>query len=169
MGRYNNINVTLANQLNQQRTDIMNTASANQAGMNTQLYDKYTTVNQQFDNSKALARQKLRQSYIDGITNKAKTQALNSLYPNFYTDPTSGGNVYANPYYKPDPTIPSSDSEYDAAFEKYGPQGIDSYMDWKYGKSKKGRGRSRNRYEDYQGYPGTSGSYTKTAEEEEEE
>ena len=169
MGRYNNLNVTLANQLNQQRTDIMNTASANQAGMNTQLYDKYTTVNQQFDNSKALARQKLRQSYIDGITNKAKTQALNSLYPNFYTDPTSGGNVYANPYYKPDPTIPSSDSEYDAAFEKYGPQGIDSYMDWKYGKSKKGRGRSRNRYEDYQGYPGTSGSYTKTAEEEEEE
>lgn len=166
MGRYNNLNVGLANQLNQQRSDIVNTASANQAAMNTQLYDKYTIANQQFDNSKALARQKLRQSYIDGITNKAKTQALNSLYPNFYTDPTSGGNVYPNPYYTPNPTVPSSDNEYDAAFEKYGPQGIDSYLDWKYGRSKKGR--SRNRYEDYQGYPGTSGSYAKTAEEEEE-
>ena len=87
----------------------MNQASANQAAMNTQLWDKYTTLNQQFDNSKALARQKLRQSYIDAITNKAKTQALNTLYPNFYTDGSSGGYVYADPNYDPNPTVPKDD------------------------------------------------------------
>ena len=79
--RYNNMNVEIANKLNQERTSIMNTASQNKAGLDTQLFDKYTIANQQFDNSKNLARQELRKSYIDGITNKAKTQALNSLYP----------------------------------------------------------------------------------------
>lgn len=91
--RYNNMNVEIANKLNQERTSIMNTASQNKAGLDTQLFDKYTIANQQFDNSKNLARQELRKSYIDGITNKAKTQALNSLYPNFYTDPSRGGDV----------------------------------------------------------------------------
>ena len=153
MGRYNNLNVTLANQLNQQRTDIMNTASANQAGMNTQLYDKYTTVNQQFDNSKALARQKLRQSYIDAITNKAKTQALNTLYPNFYTDPSSGGYVYADPNYDPNPTVPKDDKEFDEAYKKYG-KDVNAYLDWKYGRTGK---KKRNSYEDYEGYPGGYG------------
>ena len=153
MGRYNNLNVTLANQLNQQRTDIMNTASANQAGMNTQLYDKYTTVNQQFDNSKALARQKLRQSYIDAITNKAKTQALNTLYPNFYADPSSGGYVYADPNYDPNPTVPKDDKEFDEAYKKYG-KDVNAYLDWKYGRTGK---KKRNSYEDYEGYPGGYG------------
>lgn len=154
MGRYNNLNVGLANQLNQQRTDIMNQASANQAAMNTQLWDKYTTVNQQFDNSKALARQKLRQSYIDAITNKAKTQALNTLYPNFYTDGSSGGYVYADPNYDPNPTVPTNDKEFDEAYTKYGKDGVTAYLDWKYGRTGK---KKKNSYEDYEGYPGGSG------------
>jgi len=166
MGRYNNLNVGLANQLSQQRTNIMNTASANQAALNTQLYDKYTIANQQFDNSKALARQKLRQSYIDAITNRAKTQAMNTLYPNFFTDPSSGGFVLPNPNYTPTATYRGDDTEFDEAVKKYGSvENAGKYMDWKYGKSGK---RSRNRY-DYQGYPGTSGSYVKNQQEEEEE
>jgi len=88
--RYNNMNVGIANQLNQERTSIMNQAAQNRAGLNTQLWDKYTIANQQFDNSKAMARQNIRQSYIDGLTNRGKTQALNTLYPNFYTDPMTG-------------------------------------------------------------------------------
>lgn len=91
MSRYNNMNVQLANQLSQERTGIMNQAAMNRANLDTQLWDKYTVVNQQFDNAKNLARQHLRQSYIDAITNRAKTQALNTLYPNYYTDPSLGG------------------------------------------------------------------------------
>lgn len=99
--RYNNLNVGIANQLNQERTGIMNQAAQNRAGLNTQLWDKYTIANQNFDNSKAQARQNIRQSYIDGITNRAKTQALNTLYPNYYTDPSRGGFVNFNPGYGP--------------------------------------------------------------------
>jgi hypothetical protein len=151
MGRYNNLNVGLANQLNQQRTDIMNTASANQAGMNTQLWDKYTTLNQQFDNSKAMARQNLRQRYIDAITNRSKTQALNTLYPNYYTDPSTGGDVAFNPGYGPTvPSQPNMQSDYQKALEITGdPQRALEYLRIQKGMSK------NNSYGDdrsYQGY-----------------
>jgi len=107
--RYNNLNVGIANQLSKDRTDIMNTASQNKANLDTQLWDKYTVANQQFDNAKNMARQNLRQSYIDAITNRAKTQALNSLYPNFYTDPMRGGFVNKTGYASINPTKPGSD------------------------------------------------------------
>jgi hypothetical protein len=113
MGRYNNLNVGLSNQLNQQRTEIMNTASANKANLDTQLWDKYTVANQQFDNSKAMARQNLRQSFMDAITNRAKAQALNTIYPNYYTDPSRGGMVDFNPDYGP--FVPTTSSNDDVA------------------------------------------------------
>jgi hypothetical protein len=97
MGRYNNLNVGLANQLEGQRTDIMNAASQNKANLDTQLWDKYTIMNQQFDNSKAQARQNLRQSYIDAITNKANTYNLNQLYPQYAINPMTGGQMYFRP------------------------------------------------------------------------
>lgn len=151
MGRYNTQNVTLANQLNQQRTDIMNTASANQAAMNTQLWDKYTTLNQQFDNSKAMARQNLRQRYIDAITNRSKTQALNTLYPNYYTDPSTGGDVAFNPGYGPTtPSQSNMQSDYQKALDITGdPQRALEYLRIQKGMSK------NNSYGDdrsYQGY-----------------
>ena len=94
MGRYNNLNVGLANQLSQERTNIMNTASQNKANLDTQLWDKYTIMNQQFDNSKAQARQNLRNSYISAISNRANTANLNSLYPQYAVDPSTGGFAY---------------------------------------------------------------------------
>ena len=97
MGRYNNLNVGLANQLSQERTGILNTASQNKANLDTQLWDKYTIANQQFDNSRAKARENLRSSYIDAITNRANTANLNSLYPEYNVDPSSGGFIHFNP------------------------------------------------------------------------
>lgn len=111
MGRYNNLNVGLANQFNQERTNILNTAAQNKANLETQMFDKYTILNQQFDNSKAMARQNVRQSYIDAITNRAKTQALNTLYPNYQVDPESGGFVnFANTGYTPTPETAADNS-----------------------------------------------------------
>lgn len=110
MAKYNNMNVQIANQLSQERTGIMNQASQNKANLDTQLFDKYTIANQQFDNAKNMARQNLRQSYIDAITNRAKTQALNTLYPNYYTNPITGGFVNFKPGYdKIKPTQPGGD------------------------------------------------------------
>jgi len=91
--RYNNLNVGISNQLSQERTNIRNQQAQNVAGLNTQLWDKYTIANQQFDNSRNMARQNLRQSYIDAITNRAKAQALNSMFPNYNTNPGQGGMI----------------------------------------------------------------------------
>ena len=94
MSRYNNQNVTVANQLSQEQTGILNTAAQNKAANDTQLWDKYTTLNQNFDNSKAMARQNLRQSFIDGVTNSANTANLNEVYPQFAVNPSNGGKMY---------------------------------------------------------------------------
>jgi len=110
IAKYDDMNVQVANKLSDDRTSIMNQASQNKAALDTQLFDKYTIANQQLDNSKAMARQNLRQSYIDAITNRAKTQALNTLYPNFYTNPMTGGFVNFKPGYgKIQPTAQGSD------------------------------------------------------------
>jgi hypothetical protein len=119
MGRYNNLNVGLANQLSNEQAGIMNQASLNKANLDTQLWDKYTILNQQFDNSKAQARQNLRQSYIDAITNRANTANLNSLYPEYAVNPMDGGKVY----FRPDPNkIKATDryDKYDELWKKAG-------------------------------------------------
>jgi len=174
MARYNNLNVGIANQLSGQRSDIMNTAAQNQANMDTQLWDKYTVANQQFDNAKNQARQHLRQSYIDAITNRAKTQALNTMYPNYYTDPSRGGFVN----FKGDPNKiranrPDFTNEYRDAFELTGSHaGAMDYLRYK-----KGMPATKGAYDGYgegydesanylknQKYPGPGASYNTTTE-----
>lgn len=91
LGQYENQNVNVANQFELNKSQILNQASLNKANLATQLYDKNVIANQQFDNSKAQARQMLRQSYIDAITNRAQTQTLNQLYPQYSVDPSTGG------------------------------------------------------------------------------
>ena len=93
LGKYANLNVGVANQFEQQKTSILNQASLNKAALATQLYDKNTVANQTFDNSKAAARQNIRGSYVNAITNRANTYNLNSLYPQYAVDPLSGGKI----------------------------------------------------------------------------
>lgn len=93
MGRYNNMNVSEANRLNSANTAIKNNASQQRANAATQLFDKQTIANQQFDNSKNMARQNLRQSFMDAITNRANTANLNTMYPQYAVDPSNGGIV----------------------------------------------------------------------------
>ena len=90
LGKYNNMNVALANQLESSRKGIMNEDSANRANQATGLYDKTIAVNQNFDNAKAMARQNFRQSFIDSWTNRGKTQALNSMNKQYRVDPKTG-------------------------------------------------------------------------------
>jgi hypothetical protein len=97
MGRYNNLNVTESNRLGDSTNAVLNYASQQRAGNATQLFDKQTIVNQQFDNSKAMARQNLRQGFMDAITNRANTYNLNTLYPQFAVGPGNGGMIYNIP------------------------------------------------------------------------
>lgn len=93
LGRYNNLNVGQANQFNATKTQILNQANASNAEITKGLFDATTVANQQYDNAKNQARQELRSSYIDAITNKEQTYALNQMYPNFQVDPSKGGRL----------------------------------------------------------------------------
>jgi hypothetical protein len=84
-------NVQIANQFEQMNNQIMNTASDRKAQLATQLYDKNTIANQQFMNEKNMARQNLRQSYIDAITNRGQAQVMNQMYDQYNIDPATGG------------------------------------------------------------------------------
>lgn len=94
MGRYNNLNVGVANQVAGDNANTYNAYSQHKADLNTQLFDKYTIANQQFDNAKNQARQNLRNQYIHAVTNKNYTQNLNDLYPQYAVDPSIGGRMF---------------------------------------------------------------------------
>lgn len=94
LGKYNNLNVGVANQSEQIRAGIINQAAMRQADSTTNLYDKTVILNQQFDNAKAAARGQIRQSFLDALTNRAQTQALNAIQKQYRVDPLSGGLTY---------------------------------------------------------------------------
>jgi len=97
LSRYNNANVGIANQFEQAGVQARNQESAMNQAMNTRVYDKNTIANQQFDNTKRGLRGNTRLAYITARTNMAKTDALNQMYPNYQTDPSSGGFVNYTP------------------------------------------------------------------------
>jgi hypothetical protein len=65
--------------------------------MANRVYDKNIIANQQFDNTKRADRDNMRQAYNTAVTNKWKTDALNQMYPNYQTDPSTGGFVRYTP------------------------------------------------------------------------
>ena len=91
LARYNNANVNTANQFALKIADIRNQESAANQAIASKLYDQTTIANQQFDNSKRQARANLGNYYVNAITNRSKTDALNQLYPQYSVDPSTGG------------------------------------------------------------------------------
>jgi hypothetical protein len=114
LGRYNNLNVGASNQFELTKANIFNQTGMANAEAAKNLYDSNVIANQQFDNAKNQARQQLRQSYINAITNRAKAQTLNSVYgDNYMVDPSTGGyttftggdELVADPYATSDADI----------------------------------------------------------------
>lgn len=90
LGKYNELNVGIANTLEANRTNILNQDSQTRAAMATGLYDKTVMANESFNNAKAMARKNIRDSFINALTNRGETQALNSINKQFSVDPTTG-------------------------------------------------------------------------------
>jgi len=112
LGKYNNLNVGEADKFAGMKADIMNKSNEANVNIARDLYDKTTIANQQFDNAKNMARQELRSSYIDAVTNRANAQVLNTQYLHNQNDPNTGGmqGFYKGSKMKPGP----SGSEYHA-------------------------------------------------------
>lgn len=90
ISRYNNQNVGVANEFSVNAANTLNQDSQNRAAMATGLFDKTTIANQQFENAKAQAREKLRTAFNTAWTNRGKTQALNSMNRQYNVDPITG-------------------------------------------------------------------------------
>lgn len=97
LGNIHNQNVQIANNFELARNQIMNQAMGNKSALATELYDRNTIANQNFENEKNAARANLRQAYIQGLTNRAQSQSLNSLYQDYQHDPSSGGFTFYTP------------------------------------------------------------------------
>jgi hypothetical protein len=107
LGRYNNINVGIANEAEKFNVETFNKYAEAKSANATNLFDKVTIANQQYDNSKAQARQQLRQGYIDAVTNRAQTDVLNTMYPQFAVNPLTGGTAFFRNPKEIKPTKPS--------------------------------------------------------------
>ena len=88
-----NQNVDIANQFELANSQLMNQYAGNLAGLATQGFDKQTIANQMYDAERDQAREALRRGYMAAITNRANAQVLNSLYPQYDVDPSSGGTL----------------------------------------------------------------------------
>jgi len=91
LSNINNQNVNIANQFEDKQVNIRNQESMANQQIATQMYDKNTIANQQFDNAKLALKGNLRKQYNNAITNKANTAMLNRLYPNQKVRPEDGG------------------------------------------------------------------------------
>jgi hypothetical protein len=97
LSKINNQNVNIANQFEGQQVGIRNQEQMMNQQMAGRVYDKNTVANQQFDNAKRQGRANMRESYNTALTNRAKTDAMNQMYPNYQVDPSSGGMVNYTP------------------------------------------------------------------------
>ena len=103
MGRYNNLNVGVANEFAYKQADILNEANMKNQMFTKQYIDEFNTLNQNYDNSKRALRANLRDSYINAITNRAQAQVMNQLYPDYSIDPMTGGFMNFTKGYVPVP------------------------------------------------------------------
>lgn len=96
LGRYNNLNVGVANQFEQANKQLINEANfRNQLAAND-FYDKTVTTNQQYDNARRAGRRQVVDYANAALDNRFMTDQMNSLYPNFFVDP-----AYLKTYYTP--------------------------------------------------------------------
>lgn len=94
LGRYNNLNVGVANQFAGNNLQIRNEAQRYNQAQNKQLYDQNVIGNQQNNNTKRVLRHNLADSENTLLTNMWKTDALNQQKPQYAIDPSPGGRMH---------------------------------------------------------------------------
>ena len=93
LARYTNLNVGILNQNELERTSIINQEAGLKQQLATNLYDKVTTVNQEFDNAKLAREQVAREQWANALTNRANAYNLNTLFPQYAASPLMAGMV----------------------------------------------------------------------------
>lgn len=132
----NNQNVNIGNQFESAQVGVRNQENMLNQQMANRLYDKNVIANQQFANAKRQGRANVRESYNTALTNRAKTDAMNQMYPNYQVGPGSGGLVKYTPTQKKvSPGAKEmSPEEYAQSISKYDPKVQAKLMELKFGK-----------------------------------
>lgn len=132
----NNQNVNIGNQFESAQVGVRNQENMLNQQMANRLYDKNVIANQQFANAKRQGRANVRESYNTALTNRAKTDAMNQMYPNYQVGPGSGGLVKYTPTQKKvSPGAKEmSPEEYAQSISKYDPKIQAKLMELKFGK-----------------------------------
>jgi hypothetical protein len=143
---YEGKNVGLANQyLDKVKRTQDQENTANSLRMQN-LFDQTTMANQQYDNSKRAANRNIFDAWRQGLTNATQTQTLNSLYPQYDIDPSSGGEFG---FTKGRPINGNSNSRlnnYSAAQHKKG------WEEYQKDQNSKGLTPSYTAYKDFSGF-----------------
>jgi len=136
LSNINNQNVNIGNQFEATQVGVRNQENLLNQQMANRVYDKNVVANQQFDNAKRQGRANVRESYNTALTNRAKTDAMNQLYPNYQVGPGSGGLVRYTPTQKKvSPGAKEmSPEEYAQSISKYDPKVQAKLMELKFGK-----------------------------------
>jgi hypothetical protein len=136
LSNINNQNVNIANQFEANQVGVRNQENMLNQQMANRVFDKNVIANQQFDNAIKAGRANLRNAYNTALTNRAKTDAMNQMYPNYQVDPTTGGLVNYTPTDKKvDPGQDEMTPEkYAQSISGYSPEIQKKLMDIKFGR-----------------------------------
>ena len=91
LAKYTNTNAQIANQFDLYNTEAKNKIQQYNAVQNRQQAIDTAVVNQQFDNFQRQKRNDLANLVANAYTNRADTDLLNDLYPQYSIDPLTGG------------------------------------------------------------------------------
>lgn len=94
MGRYNNLNVGVANQFEMANKQLMNEANFRNQLMADDFYTKTAIANQQYDNAKRQATEQIMTQLNAARSNRDKAQMINMLNDNYYYNPATNQVLY---------------------------------------------------------------------------
>lgn len=119
LGRYNNLNVTAENQEELAKAQQMNEFQKLRGAGAQDIYDKTAIAKQQARDAREKALDNITKAGINMVTNQAKAQVLNELYPNFNIFPEAGGMMAFVPGAKGFGSDDGSDTfDWDSAVDK---------------------------------------------------
>jgi hypothetical protein len=97
LGKYNNLNVGVANQFSPMIAETLNKQAMYAAERANELFKGNVIANQQYDNSKRAYVNNLAKSYANAWNNRMNLGDINDSMAYYYKDPATGRNVFKGP------------------------------------------------------------------------
>lgn len=94
LSRYNNANVSMANQFEQANANVRNQERLQNQAIAKSLYDQTTLTNQAYDNARRQADQAKRLAFQTGWKNASDLALVNATSPQYDIDPRTGTVVF---------------------------------------------------------------------------